>query len=333
MTKKQHYMTEAERWKLEGMLQAGKSVAWIAQELGFTRQTIYNEIKRGTYMHTIAWYDVPRYSAQKGQSVKEKRQENKGRALKIGNDYEYANFLEEKILKEHYSPAAALAAARNKGFETRICVSTFYAYIENGIFLALENKHLLEKCRRKPRKKYQRKKAHEKLPSIEERPESIENREEYGHWEMDLVVGPQGSRACLLTLTERKTREEKIIRLPNRKAKTIRKAWNKLEREMPNFKQIFKSITTDNGSEFMEFEKLQKSIYGGKRFEIYYCHSYASWEKGSNENHNRIIRRFFPKGTKFEKITVQQIARVESWMNHYPRKVLGWKTPIEARAA
>ena len=58
MAKKQHYMTEAERWKLEGMLQAGKSVAWIAQELGFTRQTIYNEIKRGTYMHTIAWYDI-----------------------------------------------------------------------------------------------------------------------------------------------------------------------------------------------------------------------------------------------------------------------------------
>lgn len=333
MTKKQHYMTEMERNQLEGMLRAGKPVAWIARELGFCRQTIYNEIKRGTYLHTVKWWDEERYSAEKGQHVHRKVQENKGRPLKIGHDRAYADFLERKILQDRFSPAAALAAARAAGHQTTVCVSTLYSYIDQGIFYQLTNSHLWEKPTRKPRKKQEGPKiAHEKLPSIEQRPQHIKDRKEFGHWEMDLVVGPQESRPCLLTLTERMSRKELIFKLPNRKALTIRKVFNRLERELPDFRKIFKSITTDNGSEFMEYEKLRRSIHGGKRFDVYYCHSYAAWEKGSNENHNRMIRRWFPKGTDFRKVTREQIAALQDWMNGYPRKILGWKTPEEVAA-
>lgn len=333
MTKKQHYMTEMERNQLEGMLRAGKPVAWIARELGFCRQTIYNEIKRGTYLHTVKWWDEERYSAEKGQHVHRKAQKNKGRPLKIGHDRAYADFLEHKILQDRYSPAAALAAARAAGHQTTVCVSTLYSYIDQGIFYQLTSSHLWEKPTRKPRKKQEGPKiAHEKLPSIEQRPQHIKDRKEFGHWEMDLVVGPQESRPCLLTLTERMSRKELIFKLPNRKALTIRKVFNRLERELPDFRKIFKSITTDNGSEFMEYEKLRRSIHGGKRFDVYYCHSYAAWEKGSNENHNRMIRRWFPKGTDFNKVTKEQIAALQDWMNGYPRKILGWKTPEEVAA-
>lgn len=333
MTKKQHYMTENERNQLEGMLRAGKPVAWIARELGFCRQTIYNEIKRGTYLHTVKWWDEERYSAEKGQHVHRKAQENKGRPLKIGHDRAYADFLERKILQDRFSPAAALAAARAAGHQTAVCVSTLYSYIDQGIFYQLTSSHLWEKPTRKPRKKQERPKiAHEKLPSIEQRPQHINDRTEPGHWEMDLVVGRQGSHAVLLTLTERYSRKELIFKLPNRKALTIRKVFNRLERELPDFRKIFKSITTDNGSEFMEYEKLRRSIHGGKRFDVYYCHSYAAWEKGSNENHNRMIRRWFPKGTDFNKVTKEQIAALQDWMNGYPRKILGWKTPEEVAA-
>lgn len=96
---------------------------------------------------------------------------------------------------------------------------------------------------------------------------------------------------------------------------------------MPDFKERFKSITTDNGSEFLEYDQLVKSIHGGKRFEVYYCHSYAAWEKGTNENHNRMIRRWFPKGTDFVKVTKRELQELQEWMNHYPRKILGWKSP------
>lgn len=137
----------------------------------------------------------------------------------------------------------------------------------------------------------------------------------------------------LLTLTERRSRQEIIMKLPDRRAETIRKAIDRLERRTPGFKQKFRSITTDNGSEFMEYDQLIKSCRcKGNRFDIYYCHSYSAWEKGSVENHNRIIRRFFPKGTNFDEVTTADVRRVEDWMNRYPRRVLDWKAPIEAAA-
>ena len=334
MAKKQHYMTYEERIQLETLLRHHISISEIARELGFSRQTIYREIKRGTYVHTGKFKDYLRYSAQKGQIIHEQRQENKGCPLKIGKDIAYANFLEAKILQEHYSPAAALAEARKAGFHTEISVGTLYNYITMGLFVTLEDKHLLEKTSRKPRKKREEPKVpHPTLPSIEDRPKIIGQRSEPGHWEMDLVVGPQESKPCLLTLTERLTRKEIITLLPDRRAVTIRRAIDRIERQTVGFKQKFKSITTDNGSEFMEYELLIKSCRSkGQRFEVYYCHSYAAWEKGGVENHNRMIRRFFPKGTDFSKVTKKQVAAVQNWMNNYPRKVLGWMTPLEAEA-
>lgn len=330
MTKKQHYMTYAERIRLEEKLRYKVPVAQIARELGFSRQTIYNEIKRGQYIHTCQWWDELRYSADIGHQKLEQNKRKLGRPLKIGHDLSFANFLERKILHDHFSPAAALAEARKHDFQTSICVGTVYNYITQGVFYELTNANLLEKPTRKPRKKSKEPKvAHPTLPSIEVRPERINRRSERGHWEMDLVVGPQNSRPVLLTLTERVTREEIIIKLPDKRAVTIRKAIDQLERAMPDFYQRFKSVTTDNGPEFLEYDLLRKSVLGGTRFEIYYCHSYAAWEKGTNENHNRMIRRFFPKGTDFSKVTKKRIAAVQHWMNGYPRKILGWKCPAE----
>lgn len=334
MTKKQHYMTWEERQKLETYLNVGKSVSCIAREMGFCRQTIYNEIRTGTYLHTYDYYDKERYSAEKAQQIHNHAQSGKGGSLKIGHDRDYAEFLEAKIVDDRMSPAAALAEARKAGFTTSICTTTLYSYIDKGIFLRVTNANLWEKSKKRGKKKNKIVRiAHPTLPSITERPEAAEERSEYGHWEMDLIIGKKGTKHVLFTLTERKTRKERIFKLPNRKAKTIRKVFDKLERENTNFKEEFKTITTDNGSEFLQYEKLRRSIHGGKRFDIYYCHSYAAWEKGSNENHNRMIRRWFPKGTDFGKITRKEIQWVEDWMNRYPRKILEWKTPLEAAAA
>ena len=339
MTKKQHYMTRSERDKLEAYLRVKKPVAWIARELGFSRQTIYNEIKRGQYHRIVErhgfYFDEYHYSADKAQQIHNYNQTGKGRPLKIGTDRAYADFLERKILADHFSPAAALAAARGAAYQTRICTSTLYSYIEKGIFLHLTNQHLWEKGKRKKRD-YRpiRRVAHPKLPSIADRPEQINQRREPGHWEMDLVVGRTGSRAALLTLTERRSRRELIFKLSDRRAISIRSVFDRLEKNLgkTKFRKMFQSITTDNGPEFLEYEKLRQSIYGGIRFDLYYCHSYSAWEKGSNENHNRMIRRFFPKGTDFSKITKKRITELQNWMNNYPRKILGWKTPEESAA-
>lgn len=146
---------------------------------------------------------------------------------------------------------------------------------------------------------------------------------------MDLIAGKENRGPSLLTLTERVTRQELIFKLPDKKAATIRKIFDRMEKNDPNFHERFKSITTDNGPEFLQHEELRRSIQGGSRFDVYYCHSYSAWEKGTNENHNRMIRRFFPKGTDFTKVRKKEIAAIQNWMNSYPRKILGWMTPQE----
>ena len=329
--KKQHYMTIDERYKLEALYNDARlSVGKIAKILGFCRQTIYNEIKLGSYLHTHDLYDETRYSAYKAEQLHKYAQTAKGRPLKIGNDYAYAGYLENKIIKDKYSPAAALAAARKAGFMTSVCVSTLYSYIEKRVFMDLSNKHLWVKSKKKKRSgSSEQRIAHPKLPSIADRPDYINDRSELGHWEMDLVVGKENKGPVLLTLTERVTRQEMIFKLPDKKAATVCSVFDRLEKTTPKFKEKFQSITTDNGPEFLVLEKLQESIHGGKRFDVWYCHSYSAWEKGSNENHNRMIRRWFPKGTDFSKVTKKRVAAVQEWMNNYPRRILGWNTPNE----
>ena len=331
--RKQHYMTEQERHQLEAMRRNKIPVREIARQLGFCERTIYYELRRGSYMHTCDFWDEKRYSAQKGQQTHNYNQTAKGRPLKIGCDHTYATYIEHKIIVDRYSPAAALAAAKRYNFQTHICVSTLYSYINKRVFLTLTNKHLWDKRRKKQKKDDTEKRiAHPKLPSIENRPAYIGQRSERGHWEMNLIIGKAETSPVLLTLTERYSRQELIFKLPDRKASTIRGVFDQLERQHKDFAQRFKTLTTDNGSEFMEYEKLCRSIHGGSRFQVWYCHSYSAWEKGSVENHNRMIRRFFPKGTDFSKISKKRIAAVQDWMNNYPRKILQWQTPNEAAA-
>lgn len=342
MTKKQHYMTRDERQQLEAMRRNRIPVAEIARQLGFCRQTIYDELKRGAYTHTCPYWDEVRYSADKGQQIHELNQTAKGRPLKIGKDHAYANFLEKKMLgvqengkidrRKRYSPAAALALARKEAFHTTVCVSTLYSYITKRVFLHLTNKDLWEKGKKK-KQGYQPVKriAHPALPSIASRPKQIGQREESGHWEIDLVVGKNGSKHVLLTMLERKKREPMIFKLPDKRAASVRKIFDILERRMGKrqFRERFKTITTDNGSEFLEYKELIQSIYGGQRFDLYYCHSYSAWEKGSNENLNRMLRRWFPKGTDFSRVTKAEIADFQAWISRYPRKILGWRSPAE----
>ena len=229
--KKQCYMTAGERHQLEAMRRNKIPIAEIARQLNRSRQTIYNELRRGSYLHTVDYQDVVRYSADKGQAIRELASKCKGRRIKTENDADYMDFLEYMILKGKYSPAAALAEARAVGYTTTICVTTLYSYISKRRFPRLRDMDLLEKVSRRHRKKSEEPRiVHKDYPSIEVRPEHIGQRSEGGHWEMDLIVGCRGSKAVLLTLTERRSRQEIIMKLPDRRAETIRRAIDRLER-------------------------------------------------------------------------------------------------------
>lgn len=325
-------MKAEERQQLEALLKAKVPVAKIAKQLGFCRKTIYNEIKRGAYTHTHEWYDKIEYSAEKGQIIHDERQSRKGRPLKIGKDHAYANYLEGKMLgiqedgtidrRKRYSPAAALISAKKAGFQTEISIPTLYRYIDHGLFLRLTNKDLWEKPKRRRRKyKTIQRIAHPALPSIRNRPWYINDRSEPGHWEMDLVVSTTGGTSALLVLTERVSRKEIITKIPDKQAKSVRRALKKLKKT-----NHFGSITTDNGTEFLEYNELKKIL---PNTDMYYCHSFASWEKGSCENQNRMIRRWYPKGTDFGKVKHREIMELQDWMNNYPRRSLGWLSANE----
>ena len=336
-----HQLTRADRIKIEALLKEGLSKAKIAKHLGVHRSTIYNELKRGEYEHRNSdWTTEIRYSPDIAQEKAEENLKVRGTQLKIGNDIAYANYIEDKIVKEDYSPAAVLgelkAQGREKEFNTTVCVATLYSYIDKGVFLKLTNKDLpVKKNKKRGYKKVRKQQARAAAgDSIEKRPEEIDQREEFGHWEMDSVIGKRGvSKNVLLVLTERKTRDEIIFKLPDHTDEAVVAALDRLERRYgaDMFKQIFKTITVDNGSEFADVNGLERSILeeGEKRTHLYYCHPYSSWERGTNEVTNKMVRRKVPKGTNFDDKTDEEIEEIENWINGYPRRIHGYRSAGE----
>lgn len=324
-----------DRIRLEALYNAGHKVAEIAEILHVHRSTIYNELKRGQYEHLNSDYTREmRYSADLAQRKYQENLKVRGTQLKIGNDIKLANYIEDKIINEDYSPDAIIGELTAEGrwgeFQTRICTTTVYNYIDKGIFLKVTNKDLpVKKNKKRKYNKVKKQKRAEAGESIENRPEAINNREEFGHWEMDSVIGQRGkSKNTLLTLTERKTRAEIIFKLPDHSAEAVVAAVDRLENRWGEmFKTVFKSITVDNGTEFAYCAELERSAIGeGKRTKMYYCHPYSSWERGTNEVTNKMVRRRVPKGTNFDGRTEEEIQAVEEWINKYPRRIHGYKS-------
>jgi len=325
--KKHKHILRDDRYVIEQMLNAGQTKEAIMLVIGCTRKTLEREIERGTWqrLNGSTYEYEPLYSWDVAQRKHEENGGNKGRYSKINDLPELRMFLEDAIKNHKYSPEAALYKAKSEGYAVEISVKTLYNNIDCGE-IGVSRKDLLRKDgwkqdKAKPRKAVRNLKGE----SIDSRPAAANERSEYGHWEMDLVVSCKGGKGALLTLTERKTRQEAIIRLPDKTQRAVKRALDRLERRLGGrFKEKFKTITVDNGSEFLDFESLQKSCKSnGQRFTMYFAHPYSSWERGSNENANGIIRRFFPKGTDFSKVELARIQAVEDWMNDYPRRMLG----------
>lgn len=329
----------SDRIRIEAWLRAKISVQEIADMLHVHRSTIYREIKRGQYEHLNSDYTVEkRYSPEIAQKHCDENLQVRGTQLKIGNDYKYAEYIEKKIIEENYSPEAVLGELRvqnrAKDFSVSICIRTLYNYIDKGVFLNLANKNLpVKRNKKRGYKKVRVQKRASVGTSIEERPEYIKDRKEFGHWEMDSVVGKRGkSKNTFLVLTERKTRNEIIFKLPDHSATEVVKAVDRLEITWGSmFSDVFKTITVDNGTEFSYFNELERSCTkpDEKRTKVYYCHPYSSWERGSNENNNKMVRRIVPKGTNFDSMTDDEVLDMQIWINGYPRRIHDYHSAAE----
>ena len=334
------HLTERNRYTIEDLLKEKMSPKMIAKRLGKSVRTIEREIARGKVQQQNSNLSFrTEYKADYEQLQHREAARNKGPGLKIGNDIKLSQFIENKIVVERWSPDAVIGHIVEKkiGFKTSICTKTLYNYIDSGeVFLELTNKHL-------PVKKDGIKRPYNKVgkialnnikgTSIEERPPDIEDREEYGHWEMDCVVGRRaGGGAVLLVLSERSAREELIFKIDAKKQEFVVKEIDGLEKRLgKEFSNKFKTMTMDNGCEFLDWEGIENSKLkpGEKRLKTYYAHPFSSWERGTNENINKLIRRFIPKGTDIGKYTKKQIKYIQHWINNYPRKIFGYKTASE----
>jgi IS30 family transposase len=276
------------------------------------------------------------YNAEYAQNDAEHKSFSKGPDLKLGKDWALVRQVSQLVKERHYSPYAVIQHFRSKGWPstTRICEKTLYNYIAAGDITDVSEKDLLlHGTRRKPREGPARhSRAANAARSIATRPESINDRSQIGHWEMDTVYSGKGcSAACVLTLTERKSRVEIAKKLPDRTAASVNAVFDAMERQIDHrqFCRLFKSITADNDTEFSDIQTLERSALCPKpRIRLYFAHPYCSSERGTNENHNGILRRFIPKASDIGLVSKKTVRESQDWMNTYPRKILKGLAPL-----
>ena len=328
------HLNEAEREIIERQLTLGTPKKQIARLLGRNISTIRREIKRGSVLqrktkpYISKCADDPGYTESEcyfsdvGQRRYEQNRLHCGRKCRYTECREFVQFVENKILVEKWSPDGAVSEAKRKGlFKNTVSTVTLYKWIENRL-LKVKNIDLLQKCHRKVRQTHARENKVKLGTSIDQRPEVINTRAVFGHWEGDSVVG-KGGKSSVLTLVERKTHASFVLKAEAKTSEATYQSLLKLkERLGEDFSKVFHSLTFDNGSEFAASDAFESL-----GLDVYYTHPYSAWERGQNEHFNGMLRRFIPKGKDLSFLTQDDLDRFASYLNTLPRKSLGYSSP------
>lgn len=307
------HITLEQRYAIECMLNNDFSKSLIAKTIGKSKSVIGREINRNCDQRS------GEYRSKLAQQKYEKRQRDKLKHISFTPEIR-ADVKE--LIEDDYSPEQVVGSLKKKGKPT-VSIETIYQFIwadkkQNGDL----HTHLRRQGRRY-RKRGNSKDSRGIIKnriSIEQRPEIVEKRERFGDLEVDLIIGKNHKQA-LLTINDRASGILKICKVASKKAEEITQAINKtLEEWIP----FIHTITADNGKEFAGHQEVAEYL----NIDYYFARPYHSWERGSNENLNGLIRQYFPKGSDFTSITNQQIKYVESKLNNRPRKRFNYETPI-----
>ena len=293
----------------------GFSIGEIAKMLNRNKSTISRELTRNSSKSTKIYLSNQAHKRAK----KRKKQAATKEELKC---HKIRNFVKNK-LKIGWTPEYIAGELALNPQNLQISHESIYLYIYK------KRPDLVQYLPRAHKKRFKRvpksNKKNSRIPnriSIEQRPEKINNRSEFGHWESDAIVSKQSKAALSVTL-ERISKLVKIKKIKQNKANMFSKAVIRRMKGLPACAR--RSITYDNGSENTQHELINDQL----NTDSYFCNPYHSWEKGSVENVNGLIRRFLPKGTDFAKITHKRIKEIEFLLNNRPRKCLGFKTPAQ----
>ena len=305
------HLTVQEREFLQRLIKTGTSKTQIAKLMGRDRSTIYRELGRNSGQRG--------YRPQQAQRLAQERRRASRRACKM-DDPRLWSYVRDK-LERRWSPEQIAGRSR---FEFRrqpalwISRGAIYNWIKERA------PAWREWLRRRGRPPETRGKLSDCV-RIDGRPDVINRRRRYGDWEGDTIVG-SGRRSALVTLVDRKSGYTRLGRANDLKARTTRRVIVRRMQDLPA--TLRRSVTFDNGKEFAEHQRVSQTL----QWETYFALPYKSWQRGTNENTNGLIRDYFPKGTDFRRISHQAVARVEHLLNERPRKRLGYRTPTEVLA-
>ena len=306
-----HHFTRDERVLLAKCKTAGLSNRSCARILGFHPSTIYRELRRGS-ANTVTGYDV-----------RVARRRTKYLRLQANQQHRRLNTSEAEritaLIRQYYSPdQAGQAVGLSHSTVYRWLWSQGKAFIR-GMWQFLRHKKLRRKYgtkRREQQRELQKKRW------IEERPKTVDDRLFYGHWEGDTVRGNRHS-GYLVTLVERKSGYALVGHIPSATKENFRLKVEELLEPFP--KHLKRSLTLDNGREMSDYEELERHT----RMPIYFAHPYHSWERGSNENFNGLLRQFYPKHRDFKDISKEELDLTVKLLNTRPRKRHGYKSPSQ----
>jgi IS30 family transposase len=288
----------------------------IADEIGKHVSVIYRELNRNKSSSGL-------YLALEADKQAKKRKSKAHQKERIPDEFT-RKYIEDRIIQDQWTPEQISGRLKWEYPKHYVSHETIYQYIYNEkpeLGLLLPRK----RHRRLPKSKLRKTKGSKILDrvSIKERPPEIEGRKEFGHFEADCVVSSRKGKGALLTMAERVSRYTIIAKLVEKTSSQTNLALSFALSKYP--KGLVKSTTYDNGLEFAGHKEVNNVI----KMDSYFCEPYHSWEKGTIENRNGVIRYYFPKGTDFSKITEEQIKYVQDKINNRPMKLLGFKTPKE----
>lgn len=312
---KYQQLTSEERVVLSTLKLQGLSMQKIADSMGRHRSTLYRELERNRCFHIDGSYRPSK--AQRRTTARRRR--SRRNSHYSDDDFKVVR----KLLRKKYSPEQITGYLRRL---KQPCFSheTIYLYIWRD---KADGGNLWTHLRQSPKLRRKRYKAYDSRGRladkrhITERPKSVETRRYKGHWEIDTVMG-KGSTDCIVTLVERKTGFLMIGKLKDRSTRSLNKKTKRLISRDP---LLFKTITANNGTEFHQY----KNIEAHSEVKFYFANPYHSWERGSNENANGLIRQYIPKGTSMEHLTQQQCDHIANELNSRPRKRLQYHSPSE----
>lgn len=317
-------LTRPEMVRVFEMHDRGKSNREIGRILRRCHKAVGNVLKeKRHYKRVKRWESLDAFTrARFVVNLREGRLKNKRKRQWLKSPEILAHVI-ECLCKQKMSPEMIAETIGDHFPGATLTAKAIYNYTKSRPYL---RDYLPEKgVKRSQRVSNRRSRFQDGAPpkrSIEDRPMAASMRQEEGHFEADTIHSKKGSKAAILTITERVTRRRWYFKIPNLEANTILPILMVFFQNLP--KHLQKSLTLDNGSEWSEaYHKLEKVITG---FRVYFCHPYQAYERGAVENANKQFRRFFPKGTDFEQINDEETCNAERLINNWPMKVLGWKS-------